>query len=462
MRNNSASIKFGSSTQSKLNNIFAFILVIFLSISPIPLGSNRPIFWAISALSLAIIAIIYIVCLISQQSELKRKPTQIKSIFIPYLFLLAFIILQIIPFGEWISPLKSMFDNSIIIGKTISLTPSLSLLSFIQFASYGLLFFLMLQIAYNVNRAEKIIITLFIIITLYAIYALMALSMFGDTILFLEKWAYYNNATGTFVNRNSFATFLSFGLIIGVAFTVASLLPNDATTKHQKNLLLTTLYFLGSAIIFAALISTQSRMGFFAGFVGSIITIALIISKAPKTRLLKWPVFLFAILAIIVLFFLYAGGLLERLATVDSAADGRLTLYKQIIVMISSNPLTGYGAGSFELSFPLFHQLPLSPDVVWDKAHNTYLALWAELGIIFGSIPIIIVVLITLFTWRIYKTAQKRWLQAAISLGIITTASIHSLVDFSLEIQAAAYIFVAILAIGMSGSQKTRIKNNED
>ena len=49
---------------------------------------------------------------------------------------------------------------------------------------------------------------LLLVIIACGVYALISLQS-GDTILGLPKWAYLGSATGTFVNRNSFATWAS-------------------------------------------------------------------------------------------------------------------------------------------------------------------------------------------------------------------------------------------------------------
>jgi len=455
-RNRNGAVKFGSSAQSSLNDRFAVALIIFLGLAPIPLGGNRPVFWALSGLVLAAIALFYFGLLIRQKSELRHGPAQLKLLMVPYLLLLGFIVLQMVPFGDWVSPIKIAVGDAIIASSTMSLTPGMSFLTLIQFTSYGLLFFLVVQIAHNTDRAHKMLVALFVILVAYAAYALFALTQLGDPILFFVKSAYQGTATATFVNRNSFATFLGLGLVAGLVFTAASLLPNSEQTGGQKSLLSAALYLTGSSVIFAALIATQSRMGFAAGATGALIAGLLVLSKAPKARRLIWPVLIFGILGTIVLFFLYGGGLLERVGSVESSADVRMALYGQVITMIANRPWTGYGAGSFELAFPLFHQLPVSPDLLWDKAHNTYLALWSELGIVFGSIPILLIFMIGVSAWRIFRLARRRWINAAIALGAITTTAIHSLADFSLEIQAVAYLFVAILAIGIAGPEKLR------
>ncbi len=93
------------------------------------------------------------------------------------------------------------------------------------------------------------------------------------------------------------------------------------------------------------------------------------------------------------LFSLYGSGTLERLGSVEREADYRFELYEQVWAMVMTRPWTGYGGGAFELSFTMFHQWPLSFDLIWQKAHNTYLGLFADYGLVFGSLPILVVLL---------------------------------------------------------------------
>lgn len=99
---------------------------------------------------------------------------------------------------------------------------------------------------------------------------------------------------------------------------------------------------------------------------------------------------------------------------------------------------------------PLFHQWPVSPDMVWDKAHSTYLALWAELGVVAGSLPLLLVAIFTLQALRLYTTRSADWAAPAIAVSVVAVAAIHSLVDFSLEIEANAFLFLAILALAIA------------
>ena len=125
-------------------------------------------------------------------------------------------------------------------------------------------------------------------------------------------------------------------------------------------------------------------------------------------------------------------------------------LYAQLLSMIAAQPWLGYGGGSFELAYPLFHQWPVNPDMVWDKAHSTYLALWSELGVIAGSLPLLLVLIFLLQAFRLYAIRSADWAAPAVAVAVVAVADIHSLVDFSLEIEANAFLFLAILALAIA------------
>lgn len=119
--------------------------------------------------------------------------------------------------------------------------------------------------------------------------------------------------------------------------------------------------------------------------------------------------------------------------------------------MILTRPWIGFGGGSFEAAFTLFHLPSLNPEVRWDHAHSTYLTLWAEYGLIIGSLPLFAIGFVGWKAWQRVGRALPRAELAAAALGSIVVAGIHSLVDFSLEVHAVALLFVAVLALGVSG-----------
>src|SRR5690606_36301189 len=123
----------------------------------------------------------------------------------------------------------------------LSLAPGSSLHNLIQFASYGLFFFLMLQAVSNRRRTVAVARAIFWIIAAHAIYGLVALTQLGDPLLFFEKWAYLGSATGTFVNRNAYATFLAFGLVLGTALAIRAAIFEKGAAHARADALLSVL-----------------------------------------------------------------------------------------------------------------------------------------------------------------------------------------------------------------------------
>ena len=125
--------------------------------------------------------------------------------------------------------------------------------------------------------------------------------------------------------------------------------------------------------------------------------------------------------------------------------------------MIATRPWLGFGGGAFELAFPMFYGAPLSPDVLIDKAHSTYLSLISELGVIGGLLPVLIVGLILgRLVMQYFRTSSGAAVLLA-GIGVVAVGAAHSVVDFSLEMQANAYLMIAILGLAQgqaSGSSR--------
>ncbi len=139
-------------------------------------------------------------------------------------------------------------------------------------------------------------------------------------------------------------------------------------------------------MIVVALIATNSRMGLFAACCGMFTVLMLAMIKMPGGNGLKviLPALAFVPLTIGASILIYGSTLVERLDGQEASQDAelRLNLYRQVIEMIKTRYLTGFGGDSFEQAYPLFHQISVDVDVTWEKAHSTYLALWAEYGLV--------------------------------------------------------------------------------
>lgn len=449
------------SRQSQLNDAVARLLMVVVALAPIPLGSNRGFFWACTAVVVGLIGIYYSYRL-GRLDEPARYGFRHMRFSVALTALLGlFLVIQTIPvgiLGPWAELVKAQLaittpTGAILSPTTISVAPQATWLMLLRLATYAVFYVLMLQIATNHRRKAFVLHAALVIVTLYAVYGLVSLVQLGDTILGLPKWAYLGSATATFVNRNSFATFLAFGAVVAIALAAGKLVHGDEdgeSVPMQRLDPIILLYLLAYAVIVAALLATQSRMGFAAAVAGSLAIIVLGVSHSAGRGRVFGLVLVFA-LAIAIGLVTFGQGLLERLGSVESASDVRLDLYAQVIQMIIARPLVGYGGGAFELAFPLFHQPPVSADMVWDRAHNSYLALWAELGLVAGSIPIVLLIAAGARIVKGLGKVRPDWTAKLAGLGVLVIGATHSLVDFSLEIQANTLLFLAIVATGVAG-----------
>jgi O-antigen ligase len=434
--------------QQRLNSALAIVLVAIVALAPIPLGSNRPFFWGLWAGVLGLVAAIYAIALLTSGEPLRFSLRRLALPAMLTLGLAGFLVVQSLPF------VSTTFTTGLgepLTSNSLSIAPGSTWLMLLQWLTYALFFALMLQVCVNRARARTVGLALLFIITAYAAYGLVALTMLGDTLLVFEKWAYSGFATGTFVNRNSYATFLAFGLVLGVVFTGREIVTAGATHKGRLFWGKAPVYLACTGLILAALLASGSRMGLAAGILGSGAAVVMAMGKgAGRSRpgfmlLAVLPV----ILAVAVLV-LYGASTMERLGSVENDANVRGDLYAQVMGMIVQRPWLGYGGGSFELAYPLYHVLPVSPDLVWDRAHSTYLSLWAELGLIAGSVPILLITLFAFEALWLYLRRSGDWAAPAAAVCVTLVAAIHSLVDFSLEMQANTLLFLAILAIGIA------------
>lgn len=432
-------------------------MLVLIGLAPLPLGSNRPFFWALSALVIGVTLLVW--AMTNQRNRVKPSPGLDSLRVQGWLFgaFITMLVLQMLPIGPWLGGFASSgLEGVAVAPQTISLAPGNTLLMLLRQLTYAAFFFLMLQVANRDSLRSKSLDILLAIITGYAVVGLASLQM-GDTILGLQKWAYLGSATGTFVNRNSFATFLAFGAVLAMTQLVdrLGLWAEREEGGLRQSLPGIVLYSAALLLILAAVVSSQSRMGFVVTLCGMLTVVVLAVVR--NARLLQGALIMVGLGFVVVLCLLlaYGEGLLGRIDVLEKSSSVRLALYSQVLELIALRPWAGFGGGAFELAFPLVHQLPVSGDAVWDKAHSSYLALWSELGVFAGSIPMIMLGLMGLRILGALLQKRGSWRAQTVALGAIVVGAVHSTVDFSLEIQADTLMFLALIALGYAAALKS-------
>lgn len=446
--------------RSGATSALTWFIIAFLAISPVPLGSTPPLAWTIWCLLLGLVALAY--C-ISQSVRSGSAPTMVPGGRIVgglFVALCLCLVGQALPLGRILGQFQvAVADGSAVLFDTISVAPGDTWLMLLRMISFALLFFLVLQAARDRTSANRLLVAIVIIVTAHALYGLVALYQLGDTLLGAPKWKYFGVATGTFLNRNSFATYLAMGMAVTVTLAAQTLVRKQDERLRLSLDTSALLYLVAMAIIITTVVVTNSRAGFAVTMVGVAVVIAA--SVVRNSRVLR-PLIIVTPVALV----LFAGMFLslgERiwLRFEDSAVafDFRLELYRQVLQLIAQRPLLGFGGGTFEQAFPIVHAGSLPNQLTWDEAHSTYLELWADLGILAGSIPMVLVAaLATLLVVRL-AGGQGSWAGQTAALACIVAAGLHALVDFSLEIEAVAFLFATICAIGVASG---RMRKSEE
>jgi len=437
---------------TKWNNAIGIFAVVIVALSPIPFGSNRPFFWTLWGALIGACAVLYFFQAARSFDGLRIPLGKIRVLSVLWVLTAFWLVVQVLPLGSFAISLPS---GETVQGSTISAAPGATMLMLVRIVSYGLFFVLALEAGARESRSKTMLTAIFWIIVAHAGFSLLQLTQFGDTILGLPKIAYMGVATGTFINRNSFATFLAIGLSVGI-----SLLPGILSTKLARNqsamdkILVTLIYIAGLFVISIAILATESRMGLFAGVVGAFFVLLLLLKQHRHWKVLIPAATVLAVGIAVAATWTFGQGVLERALSLEGSAEGRMALYEQVWDQTLTRPLLGFGGGAFSLYFPSYFGPPLSLNGFWDKAHSTYLALFSELGIVAGALPILAVLYIfARVAWSQLRSERLSPARLA-TVGAILTCAIHSLVDFSLEIQANSLLFAVILALGLAASTK--------
>jgi O-antigen ligase len=137
--------------------------------------------------------------------------------------------------------------------------------------------------------------------------------------------------------------------------------------------------------------------------------------------------------------------------------QGRIGLYLITIRSILAAPWLGYGYGTFVDVFPMFRDQSVTTFGGWSEAHDTYLEAFQGLGLIFGPMLVATVVVLV---WRCVNGALTREMNQmvpCVAASIAFLLGAHALVDFSLQLQAIAITFMALLGTGVAQCESSRL-----
>lgn len=446
---------------SRLNDVMAVCIAVFLFLIPVPYGANNALAWLLAAVTLGAMVVVYY-ALISvfdptRPSQLRQHRLILGLGGVVLLGALA----QLLPVNfstpTWLPEGLALTQ--------ISLVPEATKLGVMRLMSYGLLFVLVLEVCTNRYRTERLLYLIYVGIVTHAIWALVSLSFLNDTLLFAEKTAYQGFATGTFINRNSFATYLAMGCVIGMARLLMQMRgPRQRSPRLRSSYRGLTIdsvvQLVWLFLLFAALLATGSRLGVAAGFVGAFTVMMIMLLKTHARPLTIMALAGVSLVLLLGLIFGMTGAArtADRLAFLWADSSARLEIFRQSWDMLMARPWLGYGLDSYPIAIELFRQPEFPTSLTLAQPHNTYLTLWLDYGILLGSVTILMILLAFGQLIRAVVQRELAFLPASVAVAVIVLCAVHSLGDFSLEIAANVYVFITLVALGLAKRTYSRVK----
>ncbi len=435
-----------------------FLLYALVVWAPLPLGSNRPIFWVINAFVAILLLVLFIggELAATHGREFNWRPAAwIEGILVVWA---AWMVIQAVPFTPKAlhHPIWSEVAGSVPDARgAISINPSTTWATIAEFVPIVFLGVVAMRLAVDRQRVRFLLSLIVATGVAVAVYGFIARSLRLDEVVWLDQAAYEGFLTGTFIGRSAAATYFAIGLACAAALIAArtdtlfreQLEGLQWTTKLTVAAKASAVPIVAFVVILAALFDTGSRGGVIAAAVGLICIAGLAVRK----RRLPWRAVAgiagVAAIVFVAAIFLAGNVLIQRLAggIVD---EDRRQVYRDTIAMIGDRPLLGQGAGTFVDAFPLF-RTGSNIGQVWIRAHSSYLQGAAELGL-----PVFLLVMVAI-GWALFLILRGTLERssstpaAMAAIGASAGAAVQSMVDFSIQIQAIGLTLVVLIGAGL-------------
>lgn len=381
---------------------FLFFIVIFSSIT---FGSVSEPFISLYTT----LGFISLFCLLISNQNL-YKPIYFKKIALPYFAVILFIFI-------------SYFARS-------SLFSDIVLRSLISMSLYGAIFYISLNFAQDKKLSIQATKFLAYSTSLNAIYALMLYTLKINNIFWYDKLFYLNSATGTFVNKNTFAIYLAIGTIMQLYLFLLSFKQKGNFTLSYiidnisfKNTLPLFCFILNITTIFL----TNSR----GGIICLIIGLFYFLYHCIENKRILYASFAFIIFASIHILNVKTK---YRFAKSFDDLNDRVNIYRSTLSGILEKPLLGHGAGNFEYAFEKYKSQEMKGIV--NHAHNSYLETIFELGM--PTSVFLFLCFFYIYKYNFISSCSSR--QNLMLASIFTMISFQSLFDFAISTPAIAII----------------------
>ena len=443
-------------------------LLLLLAWIPIPLGSNRPLSWA--WLEFASYALLGVRCLLPLNEESRNLLRQWRTPLVLLGLWLLYVLIQSLPLpAGWIQTLSpARYElNVFTLGPagylSLSVDSGATQTELLKYGAYVSLLLLVLMTVTNRERLLLSVTVIFIVGAAESLYGILErFAVLGGGVAGNVNGIVTKAATGTFVNRNHYASFLAMTMPLGISHILflghqggrgaAKGMKSKAAALADRMMGQSTLVIAGLGAMSLALLLSTSRGAVFALVTALCVGFAVALwargREAPERRLLP-------VLALLVAIAVWYGGagISARLGLGTLLADERLLQWGMSFRMIAAAPAFGFGAGTYVTVFPAYINNAVRP-LTYDHAHSDFIETMAEQG--FVGVALLAAAVSWMLIRMIKAYAERRdALMLSVLFAVLvgaTAALVHAALDFPFRIPANAAYFFVLLGLGLQAT----------
>jgi O-antigen ligase len=446
-----------------------------LTWAPFWLGGTGLLPWGVNAILFPGLVLVYEMSLVWRG---QTEPVAVKWIAVPFAATAAVLIWTMLQTATWVptslqNPIWQMAADVIHVPAhgRISVNPDATMLAMLRLLTAASVFWLSLQLCRDARRAVQLFKVMAFIVVGYTIWAFLSAMVLPDRTLWFPNPGASAALSSTFYNRNSYATYSGIGLILMTAVCLQHYREEAARAgipfRHRIASILETTgrsgaVMIGSIVILAVgLLGTGSRGAFISTAFAFFVLAALSARSKQQRREQRLTIVAVALL-LVALFTAFGNEVLGNLEINGVQDQSRIDVWKATIDSIATAPSLGFGYGTFEDVFPMFRTHLIAPLMNhWAMAHDTYLEILQGLGVVFGALLIGAVGWISSLCLKGATTREMNLTVPRAAFSISMLVSLHSLADFSMQIQGITVTVMAILGAGTAQAFSSRVRTSE-
>jgi O-antigen ligase len=322
--------------------------------------------------------------------------------------------------------LSPAFAMSAVEAHPLSIAPDATATGLLLFAAFAVLVLACARL-FSALGARGFARAIAVVGVVLALTGIVQQPLFSDRIYGFWQTADGGAPYGPFVNKNHFAGWMLMALPLTLGLTG------------------------GAAVVMAmALILTMSRSGVSAFALAVAVTGAFVARRRWSAARAATAFVYLALLVIVAVGWAGAGVLAARFSNADwSELNARRGAWTDAAEVAARFPIAGTGLDTYGRAMVLYQRH--DPEHYYTEAHNDYLQLAAEGGLLLTIPAAICVLLFTAAVWTRFRdepSVVAHWLRVGAVTGLAAVA-LQDTVDFTLQMPGNAALFAALCGIAL-------------